>query len=315
MKAWPRRFFYGLLFCAPIGLLGTRLWRGENALFVPGRTSDGHHQIENECSLCHDPFGGAKDDACLACHGPSLKARDDSHAPAKFDDPARAAQLALVDARSCVGCHREHRAEARLRGSVTVPSTFCIGCHAEIRQERPNHAEFSDSGCASAGCHNYHDNRALYRDFLAKDRGSPGLRADPRVPTRTALAGLAPRTEPSLVPAPDLPASLRHGSQLGQLWEDRRTSRAGRATSCQPSRNGRTRRMRAGGSTAPPVISSADRVRPVLPAAAPPGAGQSTTPRAPAATGTNVWDSAPANMACASPPGSARCPRPWPGRP
>ena len=208
MSPWPRRFFYGLLFVTPVGLLGSRHWRGENELFVPGRTSDGHHQIESQCANCHDPFGGAQDEACLACHGQSLKARNDSHAPSKFDDPARSAQLAVVDARSCVACHREHRAEARLRGSVSVPTTFCIGCHAEVRQERPSHTEFSDSGCASAGCHNYHDNRALYRDFLAKDRGAPRLRADPRVPTRTAFDGQAAAPPPPPLPAPDLPATF-----------------------------------------------------------------------------------------------------------
>ena len=179
-------------------------------MFLPGRTSDGHHQIESECAVCHDPFGGAKDAACLACHGESLRARNDSHAPAKFDDPARAAQVALVDARSCVACHREHRAEARLRGSVTVATNFCVACHGEIRQERPDHAELSDSGCASAGCHNYHDNRALYGDFLVKDLGGPDLRADPRVPLPASFP--APGSAPwaSTPPRPDvLPANIR----------------------------------------------------------------------------------------------------------
>jgi hypothetical protein len=218
MTAWPRRFVYGLLFCLPVVFLGLRYQRGEEAAFLPGRTSDGHHQIESQCSLCHDPFGGAKDEACLECHGPSLKARQDTHAPEKFEDPARSAQVALVDARSCVPCHREHRAEARLRGSVTVPTTFCIDCHSEIRQDSPSHAEFSDSGCASAGCHNYHDNRALYRNFLAKDRGSPRLRADPRVPTRTSAFEPRPTPEPDL-PLPFGPDRKSRDGDQGPGWK------------------------------------------------------------------------------------------------
>ncbi len=211
MRTWPRRLFFGLLFCAPVGFAGNRHWRAEQALFLPGRTSDGHHQIENDCATCHTPFGGVSEASCLGCHGESLRARNDSHAPAKFDDPVRALQLTHVDARSCVACHREHRAEARLRGSVSEPQTFCIACHADVREDRPSHATFDDAGCASAGCHNYHDNRGLYRDFLLKDRGAPELRADPRVPLPPVV--LAPTVAAAIPPPPDFPATS--GSEPG----------------------------------------------------------------------------------------------------
>jgi predicted CXXCH cytochrome family protein len=237
MAKWPRRLLYGLLFCAPVGLAGERHWRSDDSLFLPGRTSNGHHQIESQCSTCHAaPFEGAADQACLACHGDSLRARNDSHAPVKFDDPARADQLALVDARSCVACHREHRAEARLRGRVSVPATFCVGCHAGIRQELPNHAGFDDAGCASASCHNYHDNRALRRDLLRKQRGSDDLRVDARLPTppapvltagalRVPLPARAAAPDGRTPPRPDVPESARQDPGPGGLepeaWQGR----------------------------------------------------------------------------------------------
>ena len=226
MRTWPRRVFFGLLFCAPVGFVGNRHWRAEQGLFVPGHTSDGHHQLEKDCATCHTPLSGALDDACLACHGESLRARNDSHAASKFDDPVRALQLTHVDARSCVACHREHRAEARLRGSVTVPETFCISCHAEVREERPSHVGFDDAGCASAGCHNYHDNRGLYRDFLVKDRGAPDLRVDPRIPLPPAAA-LEPAAAAISPPAPppDFPATADRepgpGGLEPELWNRR----------------------------------------------------------------------------------------------
>ncbi len=178
------------LFVAPVTYFGVRHQRGDDGALVPGPTSAGHHQIEGRCDSCHAPFGGVSDDACRCCHGEPLRARGDSHDAAKFDDPAKAADLAVVDARSCLACHREHRPEARLRGSVTVAQTFCFGCHATVGTDRASHAGFDPGGCAAAGCHNYHDNRALTRDYLERHRGEPALLGDPRLPA--ALVATAP---------------------------------------------------------------------------------------------------------------------------
>jgi predicted CXXCH cytochrome family protein len=194
---WMRRSLYLVLSAAPLGFYGLRHQQGRDAVFLPGRTSDGHHQIERKCTACHTPGAGVSSQACWRCHGESLRARDDSHAPYKFDDPGRAGQLEIVDARSCVPCHREHRPEARARGSVSLAATFCTGCHAEIGRERPSHRGFTAEGCASAGCHNYHDNRALYRDFLTKHRAEPALRPIALVPVPGP-----PRASPAVADAP-----------------------------------------------------------------------------------------------------------------
>jgi predicted CXXCH cytochrome family protein len=204
LAAWSRRLAFVALFVAPVVLVGLRHRRGEDRLLLPGRTSDGHHQIESRCSECHTPLEGVTDRACLRCHGESLSARNDSHSVARFDDPGKSAQLHLVDARTCLTCHREHRPEARLRGSVTVGTDFCFGCHATIAVDRPSHAGFEPGGCAASGCHNYHDNRANYRDFLLRHRGEPALRDDPRV------APVPPLPPPPAPPVAQVPAGQSH---------------------------------------------------------------------------------------------------------
>jgi hypothetical protein len=67
-------------------------------MFVLGKTTNGHYQIELTCSACHIPFQGVKQEACLDCHGEALKAAEDSHPTSKFTDPRNADKLASLDA-------------------------------------------------------------------------------------------------------------------------------------------------------------------------------------------------------------------------
>lgn len=162
--------------------------RGREVL-LPGPTSSGHHQIEERCELCHTPLTGVKDAACTQCHGAALAAQNDSHAPSKFLDPARADMLvaAGLDVRSCLPCHREHRPEARARGSVSVAPTFCFPCHTDVTRDRPSHRDFAPGSCADAGCHNYHDNRALRADLRAREKDAPVTRSEPLLPLPSAI--------------------------------------------------------------------------------------------------------------------------------
>jgi predicted CXXCH cytochrome family protein len=182
-----------LLLLLPVGAFFYAAERkSQRELLLPGLTSAGHHQIEGQCERCHTRFGGVKEDACTDCHAAALAAQNDTHAPDKFQDPGRAEMLVHSDARSCLSCHREHRPEARQRGSVSVASTFCFPCHAEIGQQRPDHRTLAPGSCADSGCHNYHDNRALYRDLLLRERDVPALRptagdGGPRLPLSSAV--------------------------------------------------------------------------------------------------------------------------------
>ncbi len=141
------------------------------AQFLPGKTTAGHYQIELACESCHTQSFTDKDSiqaACVGCHGAELKAADDKHPLAKFTDPRNAALLEKIDASWCVSCHVEHRPEITHAMGVTQPTDFCFHCHQDIATERPSHDGMAFNTCTNAGCHNFHDNRALYEDFLLR---------------------------------------------------------------------------------------------------------------------------------------------------
>ncbi|MCY3768382.1 MAG: cytochrome c3 family protein [Gammaproteobacteria bacterium] len=160
---------------------------GHREMLLTGEMSGAHHQIGLACETCHaaPAFSGAAaarkalNRTCRNCHGDELQAADDSHPRKKFRNPRMAAYWEVLDARFCTTCHVEHRPETTRKGAVTVAADFCVACHAEgdqdIRTARPSHAGLAFDTCASAGCHNYHDNRALYADFLVKHADQPWL--------------------------------------------------------------------------------------------------------------------------------------------
>jgi hypothetical protein len=167
---------------------------GSKTLFLPNVTTPGHHQIEEKCESCHTPFSGVTNEACLACHGTELTAADDSHPRSKFTDPRNAELAMRLDATRCVTCHREHDPEVTRPMGVTLPDDYCYTCHAEVGTERPSHAGMAFATCATAGCHNYHDNTALYEDFLAAHADDPALRPTGRVRSRSLRDALRART-------------------------------------------------------------------------------------------------------------------------
>jgi hypothetical protein len=145
-------------------------------VFLPGATTSGHHQIEAACENCHTAAfadAGALQAACVRCHGAELKAADDKHPLSKFTDPRNAELLANIDATRCVTCHVEHRPEITRAMAVTQPADYCVLCHRDIATERPSHEDLEFATCASSGCHNFHDNRALYEDFLLRHAAAP----------------------------------------------------------------------------------------------------------------------------------------------
>lgn len=141
------------------------------SVFMPGPMSSGHHQLEDSCDSCHtDAFGGGEvlQEACVACHGDDRQKPFDSHPIAKFRDPRNAARLEKINATQCVSCHTEHRPEITSANGLTQPRDVCFHCHENVAEERPSHSGMAFVDCTTSGCHNYHDNRALYTDFLVK---------------------------------------------------------------------------------------------------------------------------------------------------
>ncbi|MBB3207953.1 hypothetical protein FHS27_003780 [Rhodopirellula rubra] len=175
-------------------------------ILLPGETSHGHYQIEMRCDVCHTEGNGIREDACLDCHAEELRLAKDTHPSSKFNDPSNADLLNVLDATNCLTCHREHVQEQTLVMGLTMPADYCYHCHQETLETRPSHADFAFDSCATAGCHNYHDNTALYENFLNKHAGEDdflaemvGLaRSSPSPPTASQLTQIAADAPESL---------------------------------------------------------------------------------------------------------------------
>jgi Cytochrome c3 len=207
---------------------GTPWLQPARTLFLPGKTTHGHYQIELACESCHGtPFGGreALQESCERCHGQELKDAVDKHPRSKFTDPRNAELAEKLDATLCVTCHVEHRPEITLAMGVTLAADFCATCHKDIAEDRPSHKGMAFDTCNSAGCHKFHDNRALYEDFLAKHLAEPAHLQRQQVPARNFrdVAGgwpgypadrfpLEPRT------AGDAPADLMRSREAVTDW-------------------------------------------------------------------------------------------------
>lgn len=192
-------------------------------MFVPNGSTAGHYQIESRCDLCHSPFGGVQNDKCLKCHEEELKSGNDSHALGKFADPRNAESLSIMNARECRTCHQEHRPAATLAGGATQPADHCFVCHQNIRTQRPSHASFSSQGCATTGCHKYHDNTALYEDFISTRLQDVDTLANGKVSPRKL-----PERRP--VTAPDAGGGL--DAPLGVIEAWKTTTHASSGVNC-----------------------------------------------------------------------------------
>ncbi|HEX9785560.1 MAG TPA: cytochrome c3 family protein [Opitutaceae bacterium] len=203
---------FGMLFLGAGLSLGFRIQKADDrSLFLPGQTTAGHYQIELRCDACHAPFGGVTNDACNKCHGAELAAVDDAHPLSKFTDPRNAGRLESIDALHCATCHREHQPEITRPMGLTQPVDYCFHCHEDIAEDRPSHAGLAFTTCATAGCHNYHDNSALYEAFILKHLDEPDVKPAAVRPARLARRSssappltAAQRDEPRVVHAEPL---------------------------------------------------------------------------------------------------------------
>jgi hypothetical protein len=212
----------GLGLAAVLGPAVVFFQQADRKVFLPGHTSPGHHQIEQKCESCHTPFGGVAQESCVACHGEGLSAAEDSHSTGKFEDPRNALQLGHLDATHCVACHLEHRPTQTDPVGVTARAGFCVECHRDVGRDRASHADLAFTSCTNIGCHNFHDNRAVYGDFLGKHRGEPDLLAKASVPVRgeapaPTAVGVAPAGPegPEAAPPTTLPAGTGQGGASG----------------------------------------------------------------------------------------------------
>lgn len=159
-----------VLTLAIAGFFVNKIWgSGDPETLLIGESTYGHYQIELACQTCHtDAFGGTEvlQNACTQCHAEELELALDAHPKSKFTDPRNADRIETLDARYCITCHVEHQREYTHNMGVTLPTDYCYHCHQEVLEERESHKDLAFESCATAGCHNYHDNKALYESFL-----------------------------------------------------------------------------------------------------------------------------------------------------
>ena len=143
----------------------------DKTIFMPGDLTGGHHQIGVSCVSCHGESFSDEDslqNSCIECHGEQREKPFDSHPREKFTDPRNADRLENINALYCVTCHVEHQPEMADETGLTQAKDFCVHCHENVADDRPSHEGMEFDTCASSGCHNYHNNRSLYTDFLVK---------------------------------------------------------------------------------------------------------------------------------------------------
>lgn len=174
-------------------------------VWLPGKTTHGHYQIEMDCDACHDPGRSTQEptasdlmqDACIRCHGEQLTAANDTHPAKKFNDPTNADRLKVLDAQNCLSCHQEHVPQQTLAMGLTMPADYCWHCHQEVADSRPSHQGMAYDSCVTAGCHNYHDNRALYEKYLDDHHGQADHLDLALLPARNTVSGLSGKFRPS----------------------------------------------------------------------------------------------------------------------
>ncbi|MEP2946459.1 MAG: ammonia-forming cytochrome c nitrite reductase subunit c552 [Lentilitoribacter sp.] len=161
-------------------IMGFVFFGGPRHLLLIGKTTAAHGQIELACESCHTTglvdnltkspkkLAAAMTKACGTCHLEELSAANDSHPTKKFRGAKKAKTRAQLNAFYCQTCHAEHLPEITRPMAVSLPQDLCVACHSKIGEERESHVGLEFTTCASAGCHNYHDNSALYEAFLVK---------------------------------------------------------------------------------------------------------------------------------------------------
>ncbi len=184
-KLW---LFWVAIMIAMASYFASLMTQGKDkTLFMPGELTAGHYQIELSCDSCHKGSFTDREsmiETCVECHGDQRVKPFDSHPKAKFTDPRNADRLENINALECISCHVEHQPHNVKANGVTQPNDFCIYCHKDIGKDRPSHQGMAFDTCASAGCHNFHNNRALYTDFLIKHMDEPDISTKTVVPQK-----------------------------------------------------------------------------------------------------------------------------------
>lgn len=212
----------------------------DKSALLPGMTTHGHYQIELQCAACHDreetrnifTTSGVSNAACNKCHAQDLENAGDSHPVRKFKNPENAVFLDHIDALQCVTCHREHNGKTTGGMGVTIPADYCAHCHGMTLENLDSHKDLPFNSCATTGCHNYHDNRALSPSFLLKHFGEPANLPEQVIPAVDTLANWLeesdnpPRAALAKLDA-DAPGGKSNAADILTAWHETAHAAAG----------------------------------------------------------------------------------------
>jgi hypothetical protein len=117
---------------------------------------------------------------------------------------------------------------------LTLPKDYCFHCHEDIAEDRVSHQNLPFDSCATAGCHNFHDNKALYEKFLLANANQPWLAKHWQENLLVDhLNSLPPKSietleksSPIAIENNDAP-SLFANAQITQQWHNDKHSQAG----------------------------------------------------------------------------------------
>lgn len=105
---------------------------------------------------------------------------------------------------------------------VSLPADYCAHCHQVTLENLESHKDLEFQTCATAGCHNYHDNMALSPSYLLKHFGETDVLEKPVI-TPTELSSrldelIGPRGPALSIAEADYPPHLAVDAKYLHDW-------------------------------------------------------------------------------------------------
>ena len=134
-------------------------WLLPGAMVQPGRLLDGHRELANRCTACHEPLVGVTVERCTACHAPAESGlRGSKGGELEHARPAVQGLHQRNQDHACMECHAEHagrlgQAAAARFTHQRLPEDIrqdCAACHGG---QEPADELHRKAGSACAHCH------------------------------------------------------------------------------------------------------------------------------------------------------------------
>jgi hypothetical protein len=105
----------------------------------PGRLSQAHAALEENCFACHQPFSGAASEKCLFCHKIAKDGRIATKGAAPRDAGRRTPFHQALMTKDCVACHSDHEGMKAYRSAIAFSHDAlqpgvreaCANCHGK----------------------------------------------------------------------------------------------------------------------------------------------------------------------------------------